>query len=196
MEETNLENPTLIVIDMQNDFITGALANPEAEKLIDPICNLIKVWNGKIIATRDTHNCNYLSTAEGKKLPIEHCIQGTAGWCIEDRIMRALLESPAGYVTDKYDTFAVDWYSSSAGTELQGDIYLVGTCTDICVISNALVLKTAYPKKNITVYENLCAGTTPKKHKAAIEVMKSCQIDIATYKNTDSSNERTLEFIK
>jgi nicotinamidase-related amidase len=103
--------------------------------------------------------------------------------------MRALLENPAGYVTDKYDTFAVDWYAGSVGAELQGDIYLVGTCTDICVISNALVLKTVYPKKNITVYENLCAGTTLERHKAAIEVMKSCQIDIATYKSSGSSNE-------
>ena len=178
MGKRNLEKGTLVIIDMQNDFITGSLANPEAEKIIDPICELIKEWKGNIIATRDTHHYNYLETTEGKKLPVEHCIEETVGWCIEDRIMRALNRPRVDFV-DKHDTFALDW---SYIRDLNSNIYLVGTCTDICVISNALALKTAYPNKNIIVYENLCAGTTLEKHKAAIEVMMSCQIDIELYK--------------
>ncbi len=185
MEKTKTKNATLIVVDMQNDFITGALANPDAEKIVGPICELIEGLRGNIIATRDTHRYNYLNTAEGKKLPIEHCIEGTAGWCIEDRIMRAVMSSVTGQVVDKYDTFAGNWFNTILGSYLNDDVYIVGTCTDICVISNALVLKAAYPEKNITVYENLCAGTTPERHKAAIEVMKSCQIDIKTYKGTE-----------
>lgn len=185
MEKTKLKKATLIIIDMQNDFLTGSLANPDAEKIVDPIGELIKGWKGKIVATRDTHGPDYLETPEGRKLPIKHCIEGTAGWCIEERIARALWNRPKSFVVDKYDTFAVDWSSEPLGADLDDDIYLVGTCTDICVISNALVLKAAYPEKNITVYENLCAGTAPERHKAAIEVMKSCQIDIETYKNTE-----------
>ena len=180
MENTKPKKATLIVIDMQNDFITGALANPDAEKIVDPICELIKGWKGNVIATRDTHGYDYLKTAEGKKLPIEHCIGGTAGWCIEDRIMRALNKT-VHHIVDKRDTFALNWNVKSVSDDLPGDIYLVGTCTDICVISNALVLKAMYSYKNIIVYEDLCAGTTPEMHKAAINVMKSCQIDIQTF---------------
>lgn len=184
MGKTNSKNATLIVVDMQNDFITGSLANPDAGKIVDPICELIKGWKGNIIITRDTHNYDYLNTAEGKKLPIEHCIEGTAGWCLEDRIMRVVWDRTSSYIVNKRDAFSLDWFHGSAIPAMcvYDDIYIVGTCTDICVVSNALVLKSAYPSKNIVVYENLCAGTTPERHKAAIEVMKSCQIDIDLYK--------------
>lgn len=184
MENTKSKKATLIVIDMQNDFITGALANLDAEKIVDPICELIKGWKGNVIATRDTHGYDYFHTAEGIKLPIEHCIDGTAGWCIEDRIMRALSKVYGKKIVDKHDTFALNWSFGAIHNDLHGDVYIVGTCTDICVISNALVLKAVYPSKNFIVYENLCAGTTPERHKAAIEVMKSCQIDIETYGGT------------
>ena len=181
MENTKTKKATLIIIDMQNDFITGALANPDAEKIVDPICELIKGWKGNIIATRDTHDYNYLNTAEGKKLPIEHCISDTPGWCIEKRIARALGEVTAKKIVNKYNSFGLGWSSNAINNDLREDVYIVGTCTDICVISNALVLKTVYPYKNFIVYEDLCAGTTPEMHKEAINVMKSCQIDILTY---------------
>ena len=187
MENTKPKKATSIIIDMQNDFITGSLANPDAERIVDPICELIKGWTGDIIVTMDVHGEDYLQTAEGKKLPVKHCIAGTKGQCLDSRIHSALNqpicvvpnEDPIHrHTRTRYkNTFALDW----APRMLNEDVYIVGTCTDICVISNALVLKSACPENNIIVYENLCAGTTPEMHKAAIDVMKSCQIDIQTY---------------
>ena len=180
MENTKPKKATLIIVDMQNDFITGSLANPDAEKIVDSICELIKGWSGDIIVTMDVHDEDYLQTAEGKRLPVKHCIAGTKGECLDSRIFSALNnEDPLHRRTRTRhkNTFALDW----SPRMLNEDVYIVGTCTDICVISNALVLKSACPENNIIVYENLCAGTTPEKHKAAIEVMKSCQIDIETY---------------
>ena len=185
MENTEPKKATLIIIDMQVDFITGALANPDAERIVDPICELIKGWTGDIIVTMDVHGDDYLQTAEGKKLPVKHCIAGTKGECLDSRI-HAALNSPIHVVPNEdsvyrrtrlKNTFALYW----SPRMLNEDVYIVGTRTDISVISNALVLKSACPENNIIVYENLCAGTAPERHKAAIEVMKSCQIDILTY---------------
>lgn len=179
MDNKKKRKGTLIIIDMQNDFITGSLANPAAQAIVDPIVDLIGHWAGNVVATRDTHAYNYLTTLEGKKLPIEHCLMNTSGWCIEDRIMRALYER-GNHIIDKRNSFAPNWGTNSCGDCLLDDVFIVGTCTDICVISSALVIKSAYPDKNVAVFEDLCAGTTPERHKAAIEVMKSCQIDILT----------------
>lgn len=171
----------LIVIDMQNDFITGSLANPEAQKIVDPICELIKSGRfDKIYFTRDTHDWDYLNTPEGKKLPVEHCIKNTAGWCVADKLLKAAGDncSYIGKNTFGYNHWVItfpEW--NEEGVELT----LVGTCTDICVISNALIMKSAFPKAKITVIENLCAGTTPENHKAAIDVMKACQIEIESW---------------
>ena len=165
---------TLIVIDMQNDFVTGSLANPAAEAIIPFI--KAEIESGKydgLMFTADTHNENYLKTQEGKYLPIKHCIRGTSGWRIVDELTRSIL-SP--YVVEKgsfgYDNWGLFGFNKDV------ELVLVGTCTDICVITNALLLKTCYPENKITVLAKGCAGLTPEKHAAALEVMKSCQIEV------------------
>lgn len=170
----------LIVVDMQNDFINGSLANPDAEAIVEPMCEFIKDFKGGIIFTRDTHSINYLNTPEGKKLPVEHCIRETAGWCINDKLLKAA-RGHEWTVLDKPTFGSLNW-DSFCNLSKDVDIYLCGTCTDICVISNALILKATFPEANIYVIPDLCAGLTKEKHEAAISVMNSCQIDSVFYK--------------
>lgn len=162
----------LIVIDMQEDFVTGALANPDAQAVVEGIAALVKDFDGDVIATRDTHGENYLATAEGKRLPVPHCIRGTEGWRIVAPIARAVEERGGRYL-DK-PTFGYDGWALAPYDE----IYLCGTCTDICVVSNALILKARYPETEFFVYGSLCAGVNQKKHEAALETMRSCQITV------------------
>ena len=178
MNKRKVAGKVLIIVDMQNDFITGSLANPDAQNIVKPLCDFIRNFDGeRIICTRDTHGDNYLNSAEGKKLPIKHCIEGTPGWCVEDSIRQAIVE--AGYEPFYIDkpTFGYqDWryYSVCEANE----IIMTGTCTDICVVSNALILKSAAPDANIVVRSDLCAGLTKEKHEAALETMRSCQIEV------------------
>ena len=175
------QNKVLIIVDMQNDFITGALANPDAQKIVQPICDYIKDFDGsKIICTRDTHEDNYLLTAEGKYLPIEHCIEGTPGWCVEDNIRQTVANTRCGitYNVINKKTFGFENWHMYNYISRATEIIMVGTCTDICVISNALILKAQVPEAKITVLKDLCAGSTPEKHEAALEVMRSCQIEV------------------
>lgn len=178
-----MENNILIVVDMQNDFLTGSLANPDALALVPKINNLMKSVNWtSIILTQDTHAYNYLNTAEGRKLPVPHCIEGTAGWCIEETLYRTLKTemTHSGIIITK-STFGANWddpYLESIFGTHPDKIVLVGTCTDICVVTNALLLKTRFPAADVIVYENLCAGSTPEKHNAALEVLKSCQVTV------------------
>ena len=165
---------TLIVIDMQNDFIDGALGSEEAKKIVPRVMQKIDQYRYEqhdIIFTADSHNENYLSTSEGKALPIKHCITFTDGWKIHPKLnttdSRILIKSTFGYI--EWSRF----YDFDFTT-----VEIVGLCTDICVVSNALILKNMFPDAKIIVDASCCAGTTPEKHKAAIEVMKSCQIDI------------------
>lgn len=162
---------TLIVIDMQNDFIYGSLGTKEAQMIVLNVKNKIQEYykNGdEIIFTRDTHYSNYLNTNEGKNLPVKHCIYGTHGWNIADG-----LEVPNCRYINK-ETFGwANW-----GNWYYGDIEIVGVCTDICVVSNALMLKAMFPEVDITVDASCCAGTTPENHKAALQVMKCCQINV------------------
>ena len=167
----------LIVVDMQNDFVTGALANPAAQAIVPKIAKKIEQYEKKghrIIFTRDTHDSNYLNTPEGKNLPIPHCIFGTSGWCVVDE-----LNNPEHKHINKptfgYKYWEYEIYDGNGDIE---DIELVGTCTDICVLSNALLLKTDYPNIPISVDSSCCAGLTPEKHEAALEVMRSCQINV------------------
>lgn len=165
---------TLIVVDMQVDFVTGSLANPAAEAIIPFI--KAEIESGKydgLMFTADTHGENYLETQEGKHLPIKHCIRGTSGWRIVDELTRPIL-SPC--VVEKGSFGYDNW--GSFGFNKDDEITLVGTCTDICVISNALILKAFFPETKITVLAKGCAGLTPEKHAAALEVMKSCQINV------------------
>lgn len=171
----NKREKILIIVDMQNDFLTGSLANEDAVKIVPGICELIKSkkWD-KIIATRDTHSDGYLQTSEGKHLPVEHCINGTAGHCIDSQIFEALRGKNYQCI-DKYNFGYSDWYCHIQEND---DITMVGTCTDICVVSNALMLKAQFPEANITVLKDLCAGTTKENHEAALQTMRMCQIEV------------------
>ena len=176
-----MKKKILIIIDMQNDFITGSLANKDAEAIVEPLCEYIKNFEGDIICTRDTHQVDYLNTMEGKHLPIEHCIKDTAGHCIDDRILKAL-RSKKYAVIDKPTFGTLEWDRFLSTYFLENlekwDIKICGTCTDICVISNALILKAMYSEHNISVLKDLCAGTTKEHHEQALEIMRQCQIEV------------------
>ena len=163
----------LIVIDMQNDFIDGSLANPDAKAIVPAIVKRIEAFDGAIFATRDTHASDYLQSPEGKNLPVEHCIKDTDGWQIQKDILAALQKRNAT-VLDKPTFGYLGWGVLAAVDEVE----LVGTCTDICVVSNALIIKALFPAINVSVNAPLCAGTSAENHEAALKVMKSCQIQI------------------
>ena len=164
----------LIVVDMQNDFIDGALGTKEAEAIVPYIKSVIEKFDGKVIFTRDTHFENYMDTQEGKNLPVPHCIKGTDGW----QIKRELDELRTTEAIDKLT------FGSKALPEVLSDegeidsITFVGLCTDICVISNAMLIKAFYPEILVTVDAKGCAGVTPESHKRALEAMKMCQINV------------------
>ena len=177
---------TLIVVDMQNDFIDGALANPAAAAIVEPMAEYIKKWQGNVIFTKDTHYVGYLKTQEGRNLPIEHCMHMTEGWEINKTLAKAIFDNEY-YKNGDCDTYAFEVEKESFGDiehlvqemdDYTEEIYLCGTCTDICVISVALNLKARFPEIKIYCLANLCAGLTPEKHAAALEVMKSCQIEV------------------
>lgn len=176
--EVGIMRKILVVIDMQNDFIDGALGTKEAEAIVINVKNKILTYEPRdIIATRDTHEADYLNTQEGKYLPVEHCIRGTDGWQIRPELAELLQEA---VIYDK-PTFG----STSLAEDLrklsereQIEIELVGLCTDICVVSNALLLKAAMPEVRISVDPACCAGVTPESHEAALKTMQSCQIQM------------------
>ena len=169
----------LVAVDLQNDFIDGALGTKEAAAIVPAAAEKIRNFDGEIFATLDTHCENYLDTAEGKNLPVAHCIKGTDGWKLNDKIQAALDEK--GFIAVEKITFgSVDLpekIREAAGGE-EFTIELIGLCTDICVVSNALILKANFPEMPIAVDPVCCAGVTPEKHTAALETMRSCQINI------------------
>lgn len=171
----------LIVIDMQRDFTTGALANADAVAIIEGIREKIASFSGRVIFTRDTHGENYLSTMEGKNLPVPHCIAGTAGHEIEPALLLSAQNNPnvTVEILDKPNFGAgTRLYEMIAEGEAPGKIFFCGTCTDICVVSNALILKSLLPEVPMAVCGGLCAGLSPEKHAAALSVMESCQLEI------------------
>ncbi len=169
----------LIVVDMQNDFIDGALGTKEAEAIVD---NVVEKINGYtkdcVYATRDTHQENYLETQEGKHLPVVHCVEGTHGWEINDKVKAALgtavvMNKPTFGSLQLADLMMMEFF----GHELsECEIEMVGLCTDICVVSNAMILKARLPEVKITVDASCCAGVTPESHEAALKTMQMCQI--------------------
>jgi nicotinamidase-related amidase len=169
----------LVVVDMQKDFVDGALGSAEACAIVPAAVNKIAGFDGEIFATFDTHYDDYMETAEGKKLPVPHCIKGTDGWELDRNIAEAL--EAKGYTPVEKNTFGSvilpGLIKEAAGDE-KFSIEVIGLCTDICVVSNVLMLKANYPEALIAVDEKCCAGVTPAKHDAAIETMRSCQIDI------------------
>ena len=169
----------LIVVDMQKDFVDGALGSPEARAIVPGVVRKIQGFDGEIVATFDTHRENYMDTAEGKKLPVPHCIQGTPGWALDSAVAAALEQK--GFTAVEKPTFgstALPGVLREKAGEEDFSIELVGLCTDICVVSNALLLKAHFPEKRISVDASCCAGVTPRSHDAAIATMASCQIDI------------------
>lgn len=168
----------LVVVDMQNDFIDGALGTKEAIAIVPNVVDKIKHFQGRVLATRDTHETDYLSTQEGKNLPVEHCIRNTAGWEIRSEIQALIQEKPIDKVTFGSEELAQILKAYHEQEEAIESITLIGLCTDICVISNAMVLKAFLPEVPITVDAACCAGVTPKSHRQALEAMKVCQIQV------------------
>lgn len=176
------EKRYLIAVDMQNDFIDGSLGTPEAQAIVTAAAERIRACKAlgySLIATLDTHEENYLDTSEGKKLPVRHCIRGTAGWELNPAIREALGDC---MLVEK-NTFGSVRLPEIIRAEVKPDqrltIELIGLCTDICVVSNALLLKAHFPEADIRVRPDCCAGVTPEKHQAALTTLQSCQIDLA-----------------
>lgn len=169
----------LVVVDMQKDFVDGALGTKEAVAIVPDVAKKIADFKGAIFATLDTHFKNYMQTAEGRKLPVPHCIKGTEGWAL-DKTVAAALEQKGYTPVEKLTFGSVDlpaMIRKAAGDE-DFTIELIGLCTDICVVSNALLLKASFPEVEIAVDAACCAGVTPEKHEAALETMRSCQIEV------------------
>lgn len=159
---------------MQNDFITGALGSNMAIGIVPKVLDKVKNFDGKVIFTRDTHNADYLSTQEGRKLPVEHCIKNTKGWEICDE-----LKEYAANIVDKetFGSIKLAEVIRSCDEKIES-IELCGLCTDICVISNAMILKAAFPETKITVIGGCCTGVTEESHNTALNAMRAVQIEI------------------
>ena len=169
----------LVIVDIQKDFVDGALGTQEAQAMVPLAAERISAFPGEIFVTYDTHFENYLDTAEGKKLPVKHCIKGTPGWQLDAAIAKAL-EGKAYTPVEKLTFGSVElprMILEAAGEE-DFDITLLGLCTDICVVSNALILKANFPEKEISVLSACCAGVTPESHEAALTTMAMCQIHV------------------
>lgn len=167
----------LVVVDMQNDFVTGALGTKEAEAVVpyvaEKVAEAVRAGD-TVVFTQDTHGADYLDTQEGKNLPVVHCVKGTEGWSIIPQLQeylpgRLCIEKPA------FGSTSLAHYAAREGFD---EIELIGLCTDICVISNAMVLKAALPEAKILVDSACCAGVTPGSHQNALEAMKMCQIEV------------------
>ena len=166
----------LIVVDMQNDFIDGALGTAEAVAIVENVKDKIRTYEQKdIFVTMDTHQPEYLQTQEGRNLPVEHCIRGTEGWQIRKDIADLLPDAKV-YEKPTFGSIALAKDIAVIASREEISIELIGLCTDICVVSNALLLKAAMPEVQITVDPACCAGVTPESHEAALRTMQMCQI--------------------
>lgn len=169
----------LIVVDMQKDFVDGTLGTAEAQGIVDNVVKKIENFDGDIIVTYDTHQDNYLQTQEGKNLPVPHCIRGTDGWQLDQKVQAALagktykkIEKPS------FGSIQLIEYIHENYNPSEIEIELIGLCTDICVVSNALLLKAGFVETKISVDSSCCAGVTPDSHDAALTTMKMCQIRV------------------
>ena len=169
----------LVVVDMQKDFVDGALGSKEAVAILPAVVKKIRDFDGDIFVTLDTHGADYMETAEGRKLPVPHCIKGTDGWEL-DKDVRAALAGKSYTPVEKRTFGSVDLPGliGQAAGGAAFSVEVIGLCTDICVVSNALLLKAHFPEAAIAVDAACCAGVTPEKHEAALETMRSCQIDV------------------
>ena len=168
----------LVVVDMQNDFIDGALGTPEALAIVDNVKAKIKEYDKQdIFVTMDTHAPDYLNTQEGKNLPVEHCIKGTEGWLVRSDVA-GLLNGANVYEKPTFGSVRLARDLAAIAAEQETEIEIIGLCTDICVVSNALLLKAVMPEVPISVDPACCAGVTPGSHEAALKTMQMCQIKI------------------
>ena len=169
----------LIVVDMQKDFVDGSLGSQEAREIVPRVADKILNFDGQIFATLDTHSQNYLQTAEGRSLPVPHCIKGTPGWMLDDEIAAALEQKDVTKVEKlTFGSVLLPRLLYQAANGEPFAVELVGLCTDICVVSNALMLKANFPEMEISVDSACCAGVTPESHAAALMTMRSCQIRV------------------
>lgn len=175
-----MANRYLIVIDMQNDFVDGALGTPEAKAIAPAVVDAARAFDGTILFTLDTHEDNYLETQEGKNLPVPHCIRGTQGWQLIPGL--AELQRERGARVFEKPTFGSTELASYLEQEHErtpiDSIEIIGVCTDICVVSNALLIKATLPEVPLCVDARLCAGVTPDAHEAALATMRSCQAEV------------------
>jgi nicotinamidase-related amidase len=162
---------------MQNDFIDGALGSEQAVAIVPKVIERINTFHGKIFFTRDTHEEDYLETQEGKKLPVKHCIRGTKGWEIHPDIAALCKDEPIDKAT--FGSLAIGiWLKEENKRNPIESITLVGLCTDICVISNAMLIKACLPEVKIIIDASCCAGVTPESHETALRAMEACQIEV------------------
>ena len=167
----------LVVIDMQNDFVSGSLGTKEAQAIVQNAVKMIETFKGHIVFTQDTHPSSYLQSQEGTFLPVQHCIKNTEGWELVAPVKKLMTDQVYEKPTFGSLSLAEALKTLNEKTPIRS-ITLIGLCTDICVVSNALLLKAFFPEVPIHVDAACCAGTTPENHKAALQVMRMCQIII------------------
>ena len=176
-----MENNYLIVVDMQKDFVTGSLGSPDAAAIVPAVTEKIKFFSGMVLFTKDTHGADYLETQEGKNLPVPHCIKGTDGWELIPELASLAVSKEENHIFEKGSFGSPElalWLLSAHKQDAISSITLIGVCTDICVVSNALLIKAFLPEVPIRVDASCCAGVTKEKHEAALETLRSCQIDV------------------
>jgi len=167
----------LVVVDMQNDFIDGALGTKEAVAIVPAVEAKIKNFEGRVIFTRDTHEENYMETQEGRNLPVPHCIRGTEGWEIRPELMALCKEEPINKVTFGSEELGPMLKAANEEEPIES-ITFIGLCTDICVISNVMIAKAFLPEVKVKVDAACCAGVTPESHNNALAAMKVCQVEV------------------
>ncbi|MBQ8619114.1 MAG: cysteine hydrolase [Clostridia bacterium] len=173
-----MDRKLLVVVDMQNDFIDGALGTTEAQKIVEPVCRKMAEWNGDLFITKDTHEDNYLETAEGKMLPIPHCIRGTDGHRVNSKVSAAYNKFGGFKVVFNKPTFGSVELAKHLAMSDYSEVTFIGLCTDICLLSNAIMARAALPEATIIVDAGCCAGVTPESHNRALDAMKACNITI------------------
>ena len=170
----------LVVVDMQHDFVDGALGTPGAQAIVASVAAKAQAFDGTVVFTKDTHYSDYLQTLEGKNLPVEHCLHGTPGWELMPEL-QAIRDERNSFVFEKTTFASLDlamWLAEENVAEPIESIELIGLCTDICVVSNALLIKGWIPEVPLKVDASLCAGVTPDSHKAALATLRSCQVEV------------------
>ena len=171
--EVCVSKKLLAVIDMQNDFITGALGNAQCRAVVSNVVKKVNHTDADIVYTLDTHGEDYPDTQEGRKLPVKHCIKGTPGWELIPELEH--IQEKTHFEKNTFgSTQLAEWIRKQGYTEVE----LIGVCTDICVVSNALILKAYYPEATVKVDAGCCAGVTPEAHAAALVTMRACQVDV------------------